>query len=78
MVNGWLAGEHMAGAYLGVQGVLVAAEGEDGDLGFGFEVHDPVAGDPGLGVLADFAYAIDLLAAAAREITSATRSRSPA
>jgi hypothetical protein len=42
-------------------------EGEDGDLGFRFEVHDPVEGDSGLGVLADFADAVDLLAAAERE-----------
>ena len=32
---------------------------------FGFEVDDPVGGDSGLGVLADFADAVDLLAAAA-------------
>jgi uncharacterized RmlC-like cupin family protein len=61
----WLAGgERVPGAYLGIQGVLVAAEGEDGDLGFGFEVHDPVEGDPGAGVLADFAYPVYLLASA--------------
>jgi len=52
------------GAYLGRKGILVAAEGEDGDLGFGFEVHDPVDGDARAGVLADFADAVDLLAAA--------------
>jgi hypothetical protein len=53
------------GAYLGFQGVLFAAEGEDGDLGFGLEVNDPVEGDSGSGVLADFAYPVYLLAAAA-------------
>jgi hypothetical protein len=45
----------VSGAYPGVQGVLVAVEGEDGHLGFGFKVHDPAEGNPGLGVLADFA-----------------------
>ena len=75
----WLAGgERMPGAYLGVQGVLSAVEGEDGGLGFGFEVRDPVVGDPGPGVLAGFADAADLLAAAAGEFTSAARGGSPA
>jgi hypothetical protein len=66
------------GAYLGVQGVVAAVEGEDGDLRLWVEVNDPVGGDPGAGVLADLADAVDLLAAAAGETTSATRSRSPA
>lgn len=56
----------MSGAYLGVQGVLSVAQGEDGDLGFRLKVNDPVNRDPGAGVLADFADAVDLLAAAAR------------
>jgi hypothetical protein len=55
----------VARACLSFQDVFIAAEGEDGDLGFGFEVHDPVEGDSGAGVLADLAYAVDLLAAAA-------------
>ena len=63
----WLAGrERVPGAYLGFQDVFSAAEGEDGDLCLGFEVDDPVRGDPGPGVLADLAHAVYLLAAAAR------------
>jgi hypothetical protein len=49
----WLAcGERVSGTYLSFQGVLIAVQGEDGDLGLGFEVHDPVEGYPGPGVLA--------------------------
>ena len=62
----WLAGgECVPCAYLSFQDVFIAAEGEDGDLGFGLKVHDPVNRDSGPGVLADFADAVDLLAAAA-------------
>jgi hypothetical protein len=62
----WLADrQDLPGAYLGVQGVFAAIEGEDGDLRLGFEVDDPVDGDSRSGVLADFADTVNLLAAAA-------------